>query len=140
MVHILDEIIHVYCFRKRASIFLNILYFFAEKISFKRFENSWAIIQFEMPCVENLPNLAIFRKNQAFFRKKHPFLRKNQNLDVLRFLKHYYNLRRISEFFLNFCVFEKIQRFFWKNPKSKRFENSWVKTQFEADCTSNFST
>ena len=75
---------------------------------------------FQMHSKKNLPKLASFGKIKFFLGMKRFFFQRNQNLDVLRTFKHYHNLRRISEFFLNFCVFEKIPEFF---PKKSQILN-----------------
>ena len=118
------------------GLFLNVYPFCRRKTSFERSKNSRAKIRFEMHSIEKLPKLAIFEKSSFFFQKE-SFFKKIQILKVLRTVKQNYILRRILEFLLNFCVFEKFQRSFRKKPSSKRFEISWVKTQFEKNCISN---
>ena len=44
-----------------------------------------------------------------------------------------------QSFFWIFAFLKKLQRFFRKKPNAKRCENSWAKTQFETDCTSNLA-
>ena len=119
------------------DVFWTFYLFCRKKTSFERFENYRAKIQLEMHSSKKLPKLAIFEKSSFFSKKRTTFFQKIQILKVSITLKQNYNLRRILEFLLNFCVFEKFQRSFRKKPNSKLFEISWVETQFETNCISN---
>ena len=93
-----------------------------------------------------LSKFAIFQKFKLFW-KKTSFLQKIQILNVLRAPKQWHNLARILNFFLSFCVFEKLQWLFQKKPiyfleKSQSLNVLRIlekKTQFETDSISNLT-
>ena len=138
LVHILDENSPVLCFWIFSRMFFEYSISFAGKKN--KFWTFWELLR------KNTVGDAIYKrfakvsdiwKIKFFFQKKTTFFQKIQILKVSIILKQNYNLRRILEFLLKLCVFEKFQRSFRKKPSSKRFEISWVETQFETNCISN---
>ena len=141
MLHILDEISHVYCFWKRARIFFeHFIFFRRKKTNFERFENPWAIVQFEMHSIKKSPHIAIFEKIKIFLRKKTSFFSNDSKFWTFWELLSIITIwDAFQSFFWTFAFSKEFQNFFGKKPISERFENSWAKTQFETDCTSNLA-
>ena len=91
-----------------------------------------------MHSMKNSPHIAIFEKIKIFLRKKTSFFSSDSKFWTFWELLSIITIwDAFQSFFWTFAFLKKIQSLFRKKPISKRFENSWAKTQFETDCTSN---
>ena len=72
-------------------------------------------------------------EHSTFFRKKKQFWTFWELVSIITIWDAF------QSFFWIFAFLKKFQRFFRKKPNAKRCENSWAKTQFETDCTSNLA-
>ena len=126
-------------FENVRGFFLNILSLFAEKKpSFWKFWELLSHSTIRDAFYKKFATHSDFWKNQDFPSEENIFFSNDSKFWTFWELLSIITIwDAFKGFFWNFAFLKKFQRFFRKKPNSKRFQNSWAKTQFETDCTSN---